>query len=129
MAIDNAQQVESLMQKMEASLPIPIRGTPELFKALDDKGDQYRLDHEFLIEKIFYAGDEGGILCCLEPAPDEPSVCVSSLTHLRIGDDHPLAEEIKDYQRKRVIGLALQHGKRGKAMRLAKKGTKKKGFG
>jgi hypothetical protein len=129
MAIDNLQQVDSLIKKMKASLPIPVRATPETLKALEDKGDKYKLDHEFLINEIIYSGDEGGILCCLDPAPGSKAVCISSLTHLRIGDDHPLAKEIKDYQRTRVMRLALQNGKRGKAMRLAKQMSKKKGFG
>lgn len=129
MSIDNPVQVRSLMEKMEASLPIPIRATPEVLKAVESKGDRYKLDHEFLIEKIFYSGDEGGILCALHSDDNKQSQIVASLTHLRIGDDHPLAVEIRAYQHKRSMRIALQDGKTGKARPIAKQNRPKKGFG
>jgi hypothetical protein len=129
MSIDDPVQVRSLMKKMEASLPIPVRATPEVLKAVESKGDRYKPDHEFLIEKIFYSGDEGGILCTLHSDDDKKSQIVASLTHLRIGDDHPLAVEIRAYQHKRSMRIALQDGKTGKALRIAKQNRPKKGFG
>jgi hypothetical protein len=129
MSIDDPVQVRSLMQKMEASLPIPVRATPEVLKAVESKGDRYKLNHEFLIEKIFYSGDEGGILCTLYSDDDKKSQIVASLTHLRIGEDHPLAVDIRSYQTKRSMRIALQDGKTGKALRIAKQNRPKKGFG
>jgi hypothetical protein len=95
----------------------------------ETRGDRYSLDHEFLIEAIFYAGDEGGILCSLQSKPDKKAHLVCSLTHLRIGDSHPLTEEIRAYQTKRSMRIALQDGKTGKALRIAKQNRPKKGFG
>jgi hypothetical protein len=48
---------------------------------------------------------------------------------LSIDEDHPLAEEIQKYQRKRLIGMALRDKKIGKARRLLKGIKQKKGFG
>jgi hypothetical protein len=129
MSIDDPVQVRSLMEKMEASLPIPIRATPETLKNAESRGVCYKPDQNFFIEEIFYAGDEGGILCSLETEPGKKANLVCSLTHLRIGDDHPLALEIRVYQHKRSMRIALQDGKTGKALRIAKQNRPKKGFG
>ena len=93
------------------------------------EGDNFSKEHIFVVESVGYAGDEGGIMCVLKTDVNGKAVYGLSLTHLRIQEDHPLAEEIKNYQRKRVRRLALQDGKMGKAQRLAKQFKKKKGFG
>jgi hypothetical protein len=129
MAIDNQKQANNLIKKMEESLPIPVYATPQLLKTMEKQGEQYKPDREFMIEKILYAGDDGGITCFLKLEPGQKTLFGVSLTHLKIGNDHPLAPEIQDYQKKRTIRLALEAGKTGKAVRLAKQSKKKKGFG
>ncbi|MFM7576945.1 MAG: hypothetical protein ACKN9E_10545 [Microcystaceae cyanobacterium] len=127
--IDNYEQAIALLEKMKASLPIPIKVTPESMQRMGKEGDKFSRDHIFMVESVLYAGDEGGIMCMLKTDIDDKAMYGLSLTHLRIQEDHPLAEEIKNYQRKRVMRLALQDGKVGKAQRLAKQFKKKKGFG
>jgi hypothetical protein len=51
---------------------------------------------------------------------------ICSLTHLRIDNDHPLAADIQSYQKKRSMRIALQDGKTGKALRIAKQNRRKK---
>jgi hypothetical protein len=36
--LDNPKQVASLMQKMKAHLPIPVKGTAALVRQLNDSG-------------------------------------------------------------------------------------------
>lgn len=127
--IDNYEQAIALMEKMRDCLPIPTKITPESGQILREQGSVFSRDHIFTIKDVYYAGDEGGILCVIQPGDEEEIKHFFSLTHLRIQDDHPLAEEIKNYQRKRVMRLALENGKTGKAQRLAKRFKKKKGFG
>lgn len=127
--IDNYEQAIALVEKMKASLPIPIKVTPESMQRIRQEGDNFSRDHIFMVESVLYAGDEGGIMCMLKSDVNDKAVYGLSLTHLRIQEDHPLAEEIKNYQRKRVVRLAMQDGKTGKARRLAKQAKKKKGFG
>jgi hypothetical protein len=127
--IDNYEQAIALVEKMKASLPIPIKVTPESMQRMGKEGDKFSRDHIFMVESVLYAGDEGGIMCMLKTDIDDKSMYGLSLTHLRIQEDHPLAEEIKSYQRKRVARIAIQDGKIGKARRLANKSKKKKGFG
>lgn len=129
MSIDDLAQVYSLIEKMEANRPIPVRSTPQLFKIAERKGARHKPEQAFFINKIFYAGDEGGIVCLLEDESGKETNLVSSLTHLRIADDHPLAGDIRSYQRKRSMRIALEDGKKGKALRIAKQNRPKKGFG
>ena len=127
--IDNYEQAIALLEKMKASLPIPIKVTPESMQRMGKEGDKFSRDHIFMVESVLYAGDEGGIMCMLKTDIDDKAMYGLSLTHLRIQEDHPLAEEIKSYQRKRVARIAIQDGKIGKARRLANKSKRKKGFG
>jgi len=83
MSIDDPRQVRFLIEKMEASLPIPVRATPETLKIAETKGERYKPDHQFSIDKIFYTGDEGGIICSLKNESGKQTILVCSLTHLR----------------------------------------------
>ena len=58
------------------------------------------------IKRVFYAGDEGGIVCDVTPNRGAKEVFVVSLTHLRIAPNHPLFAPILAYQRERVRRLA-----------------------
>ena len=58
------------------------------------------------IEAVFYAGDDGGILCAIKGSGDEKTAVVVSLTHLRIAGNHPIAPDIRAYQLARTQKLA-----------------------
>lgn len=104
--IDDPAQVSALMRKMEQHLPIPVKATKDLERTLRDRGIKRSSLRSARIEKVTYMGDEGGIGCVLElPGQDEESV-VASLTHLRLGSHHPLAREVRAYQRSRARNLA-----------------------
>ena len=60
------------------------------------------------IKSVIYLGDEGGIGCDLGQIQSKDEVLVCSLTHLSINSRHPLAKEIKAYQRERKNKLAHQ---------------------
>jgi len=55
---------------------------------------------------VFYAGDEGAIVCDVTPTQGAKEVFVVSLTHLRIAPNHPGFGPILVYQRERVSRLA-----------------------
>jgi len=55
-------------------------------------------------------GDMGGIGCAISVPDGSESAFIVSLTHLRILAGHPLAKEIKYYQRKRTKKLAKSQG-------------------
>jgi hypothetical protein len=106
--IDNAKKTAALFEAMEAALPIPVLPTKELLKLLLQQSNIMLPQNKYIqIERIFYAGDEGGILCSLNK---EKQAVVASLTHLLIHPKHPLAKDILNYQKRRVKKLKKING-------------------
>ena len=107
MTIDHPDQVERLMDRLGAALPIPARATPELQMSLrEQRGATIPVNCR--VTWISYAGDEGGIVCQLEAEADAAEVVFASITHLRFDPRLPLAREIAAYQRHRVKRLRRQ---------------------
>jgi hypothetical protein len=104
--IDDPSVVRRLMQEMEAHLPIPAQVTPELRQMMRKQKVLIPASRRVRIERVFYAGDEGGIVCGLAFPDAGNQALVVSLTHLRMADAHPLANAIRDYQRVRVKKLS-----------------------
>lgn len=132
MSIDNLKEAQALIDGIEQNLPIYAYATPELIEMLREQGKlDWKIGQKLRIEKVSYSGDMGGILCHILPDEREDSIItITSITHLRIDENCPLAEPIKTYQEKRVMGLAIQNGQLGKARRLKNKQAKRgKGFG
>lgn len=104
--IDDSAQVIDLMGKMEAHLPIPASPTSGLVQQLRSKGLKITPQRVLFIARVFYLGDEGGIMCDVTPTKDAREAYVVSLTHLRIAPNHPLSQDIRAYQRERVRRIA-----------------------
>ena len=60
-----------------------------------------------IAREVSYAGDEGGILCHIEPDGSEKRIIVS-LTHLQIRRTLPFSAAALDYQKHRVKKLKKQ---------------------
>jgi hypothetical protein len=103
--VDDAAMVAELLPKMEAQLPIPAFPSSRLVRLLRQQGSHSSTSRPLSIKSLAYAGDEGGIMCDVTPDPGAKAVHVVSLTHLRVPPDHPLAQEISAYQRRRVERL------------------------
>lgn len=123
--IDDPVETRQLYLEMEASLPIAVRFNEQGLKGLkaqgvniDGNGEGYR------IEKLMYSGDMGGILCNVETKANQT---VISITHLKVDPAHPLAERIKEYQKKRALALAIANS--GTKRSAAKPKRNKRGFG
>src|SRR3954453_17630040 len=108
--IDDPQQGEQLLKRLESSLPLPAIVTPELAAVIRERSSGTDPPRRCIITKTFYGGDEGGILCGLDLGKGEHAkeVFVVSLTHLDFDPGSPLAGEIAAYQRHRIA--RLQHG-------------------
>ncbi len=126
--IDNYDEAIALTEKLKANLPIFLKPTPETVAQLQEQGMKTSKNQAYEVKSLIYSGDAGGIVCELKQE-DKNAPLLISLTHLRIENDHPLADEVKVYQNRRSLRLALADGKIGKAARLRKKVKKKKGFG
>jgi hypothetical protein len=110
--IDDYDQAMELMREMEEQLPIQARPTATMVRALRDQGQRISRDRKLSIQSVFYAGDEAGIVCALEPLEGIKIALVISVTHLQIDLRHPLAKKIRAYQQERKRRLAQAGGSR-----------------
>jgi hypothetical protein len=110
--IDDYTQAMELIRKMEANLPITARPTGGFIRAMKAQGFNIARDQELPIKRVFYMGDEAGISCDVTPPGMEKTPIICSLTHIRVKPSHPLAEEIRAYQRERKRRLAQAGGLR-----------------
>ena len=104
--IDDPGTVHSLMERMQACLPIPVFPTSQLARLLRERGIKIGSERALFIKHVVYSGDEGGIVCDVTPTRDAEAAYVVSLTHLRIPPRHPLARDIRAYQRERARRIA-----------------------
>jgi len=106
--IDNPDQAQRLLARLQAALPFPARLTPELAATLRTKNTNGDIPSTCSISWVSYAGDEGGIVCRLEFAREIEMAAFASITHLRFDLRLPLARDIAAYQRHRVKRLRRQ---------------------
>lgn len=98
--IDDPIKTQRLLERLQATLPVPARATPELMAMLK-KQNASALPSPGFVTGIHYAGDEGGIMCQL-PVADKGNTVHVSITHLRFDPRHALTREIATYQKHRV---------------------------
>jgi hypothetical protein len=60
--IDDYARSKALVRKMEAHLPLPVRASNALARLARQKNLPIARNQELPIKRVFYAGDEGGIL-------------------------------------------------------------------
>jgi hypothetical protein len=104
--IDNPATVARLIEQLHDHQPLAAFPTQELVRTLRRGGVKAGVDRALSIKRVFYAGDEGGIVCDMTPNQGANEVFVVSLTHLRIAPSQPLFGPIVAYQRERVQRLA-----------------------
>jgi hypothetical protein len=114
LVIDNPHQVEHLLDKMKASLPLTAAVTPALAALIQERSRAIQPARECRVVSVDYAGDEGGIVCKLQLGPvDTREVLIVSLTHLLFDRRGSLAREIAKYQEHRVKRLRRLNGPGG----------------
>jgi hypothetical protein len=106
--IDHPEQVERLLAKLEAALPIATRVTPELQARLREGDHPIDVPANGRITWVSYAGDEGGIVCRIDFGQTTSNAVFASITHLRFDPRLPLTREITAYQKHRVKRLQRQ---------------------
>ena len=73
--IDNPHQVERLLDKLKASLPLIAAVTPAVAALIQERSLAIQPAHECRVISVDYAGDEGGIVGKLQIGPsDAPKV-------------------------------------------------------
>ncbi|MCY7334075.1 MAG: hypothetical protein LH649_15790 [Pseudanabaena sp. CAN_BIN31] len=126
--IDDPVETRQLYIDMEASLPIDVCFAGTSIKPLQQQLSHLEITKNkiFTIEKLLYLGDQGGILCNIS-SPEDDQQAMISITHLKVDLDHPLADRINFYQKKRTLALAIANS--GTRRAAAKPKRKKRGFG
>ncbi len=110
--IDIPDKTAALVARLEAALPVRARPTPEALKTLRQQSPEARFPRDCDITKIYYAGDEGGILCTLDFGLDDgKQVYIVAITHLRFDGKSALSRAVVAYQRHRVKKLEQLHGR------------------
>lgn len=101
--IDNQDQVERLLLRLTEALPLPAIVPPSLMASLRGRSPSAKLSRDCEITKIFYSGDEGGVLCHVTfDDEQEKEVFLVSITHLAFDRRLPIAREIAAYQKHRI---------------------------
>jgi hypothetical protein len=106
--IDDYEITMELIEEMKAHLPIPVYAGSPFIRMMREKGIRIKSRQRLQIEEVFYAGDDGGIMCALGGFGEEEAVYVVSLTHIKMKERHPLTKAVKAYQRTRRKALAGQ---------------------
>ena len=106
--IDNIAEVKELISRMKETLSIPANLAKAFIHLMRNQEVQVTSKYEVLIKKVMYLGDEGGIACEVALPNQGGEVLITSLTHLRVKANHPLAKDIRAYQIKRIKKLTQQ---------------------
>jgi hypothetical protein len=102
--LDDPEKTDQLLTRMRAHLPFEVRLLPELVRHLRSESVAVVPGKRPLVWDVSYAGDEGGIVCHLDPGESEEALVVS-LTHLYVPATVPVAREVAAYQKHRIKKL------------------------
>jgi hypothetical protein len=105
--LDMPEKSLDLIAAMKAAVPFEVELTPPLLAHLRAENVASDIAPRQLVREVSYAGDEGGVLCHIEPNGSEKRLVVS-LTHLQIRRSLPFAAAALDYQKHRVKKLKKQ---------------------
>ncbi len=125
--IDDEKDVCELMGALNEHVPMRAYATPLLVKAIRQEGAGIKVNDAVEIDSVLYLCDEGGVACAIGLWGGKTAV-VTSLTHLHIDRDHPLAERIQAYQlhRSRNLGAPISDSSRRARANLAAKRKRKR---
>jgi hypothetical protein len=125
--IDDEKEVYELIAALNEHLPMRAYATPRLVQAVRQGGTDINVNDTVKIDSVLYLGDEGGIACAIGLWGGK-TVVVTSLTHLRMDRNHPLAERIQVYQLRRSqrLGGPIGHSSRRVWEELAAKLKRKR---
>ena len=101
--IDNQDQVERLLRRLTDVLPVAALATPALVADLRERSSAAKITWHCKVTDIFYAGDEGGVMChVIFDQEEKEQVFLVSITHLAFDRRLPIAREIASYQKHRI---------------------------
>ena len=99
--LDKPLQTAELLTTLKKAAPFEVELPPSLMAHLRAEGGAADAKSRQIVSKVFYAGDEGGILCHIG-ADEGEKVLIVSLTHLYVPRTLPFADEARAYQKHRI---------------------------
>ncbi|WP_207455668.1 hypothetical protein [Azospirillum sp. SYSU D00513] len=105
--LDDPEKTDRLLLALKAALPFEVRLTPMLAKHLQTSAAGVDGQGRHRVTQLSYLGDEGGIVCHLDPGGGKERL-LASLTHLLLPPTNPLAAEVARYQKHRIKKLKKQ---------------------
>jgi hypothetical protein len=105
--LDNPEKTARLVAALKTAVPFEVELTPEVVKQLQAENIVNPNQTHSTVSDLYYAGDEGGILCHIVP-PNKEQALFISLTHVRMPRTMTLATAVVDYQKHRVKKLKKQ---------------------
>ena len=105
--LDKPERTLELIAALKAATPFEVELTPPVIAHLRVERVAFDLERRQIVRDVSYAGDEGGILCHVEPEDGGERLLVS-LTHLRVDRSFPFSSAVLDYQKHRVKKLKKQ---------------------
>ncbi len=107
--LDKLEKTRQLMAALKEALPFEVELTPEAVALLRSQGVAKAFEPRQIVSQVYYAADEGGVVCRLLTKETE-NVIMLSLTHVRVHRRNPFAAAVFDYQKHRVKMLKKQNG-------------------
>jgi len=107
--LDKPEKTRDLIAALQAAVPFKVELTPRLIAHLRARREGGEVTPSQSVRKVSYAGDEGGILCYLDP-PDGEEALIVSLSQLHVRRTLPFAAAVQDYQKHRIKKLKKLHG-------------------
>ncbi len=103
--IDDPEKTQRLLEAMRACLPFEARLTEHSLRYLRSQPGMGEITDRHMVCNIYYAGDEGGIVCYLDPGSSKQQIVIS-LTHLLMPAAVPVvAAAAARYQKHRIKRL------------------------
>ena len=106
--LDKPEKTLALIATLKAAAPFEVEMTQQLQVKLRAENIAADIGPRQMVRDISYAGEEGGILCRIEP-DNLGKALVVSLTHLTVRRNLPFAAAVLDYQKHRLKKLKKQH--------------------
>lgn len=109
--LDKPEKTAELVAQLNAAVPFEVSLNPEIVSLLARQHKPVTVNETETVREVSYAGDEGGILCHIQPDGRESAVLVS-LTYVRVERSAPFAAAVVAYQKHRVKKLRRQNARR-----------------
>ena len=105
--LDRPEKTSVLLANLQAAVPFEVELSSSLITRLRQQTESVAVKAKENVSKISYLGDEGGIVCHIQPEA-EGNVLIVSLTHVRVARSLPFAAAVFDYQKHRTKKLRKQ---------------------